>query len=359
MATGFIFAALLAGAHGLHRSKEDPAEKAHYHTSLNKHTDLNPYSNRWCHNGHILPSVFVLGGQKCGSSSLWQDMVDHFQLSPAKALLLEGEQEYNKKEPHFFESDANFEKGSEWYMRHFPHCKDHSGGTKTLDGTPNYMSSPDAARRMKSVYQDRSQDLHFVVIIRDPAKRMEAGYWHFMANHGGGFDQFVEKTQDDAKAWINGQTSVEPWTPNPYHGSLYSKHLREYLKHFRPDQFTLVTLQQYTSDPQGTLDFISERSGLKMTAAKIELAAHTNSREHDEMSKATKQKLDDMFADSLKDLDALVQETGMGKRSSVAEGLDWSKETHPNTVRTHPWDWSQPGAEVQRRMLATNQGLFA
>lgn len=361
MATGFIVAALLIGAHGLHRSQEEPAEKVgHYHTSLNKkHKDLNSHSNKWCHNGHILPSVFILGAQKCASSSLWEDMVEHFHLAPAKALISEGEEEYNRKEPHFFESDANFEKGSEWYTRHFPHCNDLPGNTRTVDGTPNYMSSPDAAKRIKGIYQDRSQDLHFVVIVRDPAKRMEAGYWHFMANHAGGFDQFVEKTEDNARAWINGETESEPWTPNPYHSSLYSKHLREYLKYFRPDQFTLITLQQYSSDPQGTLEFISKRSGIKMSGDAISVARHYNSRDHDEMTTSTKRKLDALFKDSLKDLDSLVKETGIGKRSSVLEEMIWSKETQKNSVKMHLWDTSKPGVEVQRRMMATNQGLYA
>merc|ERR1719298_293169 len=111
---------------------------------------------------------------------------------------------------------------------------------------------------------------------------MEAGYWHFMkkdADKRGGFENYVEQTMDDAKVWLQNTSLPEPSSPNPYHGSLYGKWLSEYLEVFEGKQFSVVTLEQYTKQPQKVANFISNRIKFKQRETIAE-PEHKHEREH-------------------------------------------------------------------------------
>lgn len=360
--------------HHHHKIEEVQEEYVHvevkdktFHTDFrHAQNELGDNGNRNCHKGKILPTVFVLGAQKAGSSTLWRDLVAHFPVSPAKVL--QGDPGFLNKEPHFFDSDDHWEQGPEWYLNHFPRCDSYDAERRTLDGTPNYLGSGHyAAPRIKKLYADRAKDLKFIIIVRDPAKRMEAGYWHFMPNHLGGFDDFVNQTIGKAYEWIQGKGG-EPYSPNPYHGSLYGRFVKEWLNHFDADQFTLVTLQQYNEDPQEVLNFIAKRTG--MTAlSPIHGTTHANAREHEGMSDETKALLDKYFAADMQQLHDLQWDHKFGMGSGVKENnVKFREMLHEDAMDSQKkraarvgqlWDLSKAGEEFRFRQLATGNGLHA
>jgi len=284
------------------RAKLSLGTKYEHEEALND--DDNKNANPWCIKGHLVPSVFQIGFQKAGSSSLWDQLVNKVGLKRGcgevgKPCKVWGHDEplYMKKELHHFDQDERYNKGMGFYAAHFPTCNDVSRDDQAVDGTPNYITDGrKVALRINEAYGDKAKDLHFVLIVRSPAKRMEAGYWHFMKDVDGGFEHYVDKTFLQARSWIKNTSSLEPSSPNPYHGSLYGKWLAEYLEVFDGSQFTIVTLEQYTQTPQKVMSFITKRIKVKQQTV-IEEAEHKHQREHPQMMSVTTSKLQRIFDD--------------------------------------------------------------
>lgn len=75
----------------------------------------------------------------------------------------------NPKEIHFF--DQNYERGIDWYLRHFPGSDD----SKAVgEATPAYIYFPNVAERIAATLPD----VKILVLLRDPVERAYSHYWH-------------------------------------------------------------------------------------------------------------------------------------------------------------------------------------
>merc|ERR1719335_226363 len=144
--------------------------------------------NAFCLEGRIAPSVFLAGYQKAGSSSLWTDMMRNLNLAAAHPIYQE--EGFREKEVSFFHNEERYHKGHKFYLKHFPECKEYGAEQKIIDGSPNAIYQTDtnapiadvkipAIERMAKLYGNQSKELKFVIIVRDPANRMESSYHHF------------------------------------------------------------------------------------------------------------------------------------------------------------------------------------
>jgi hypothetical protein len=118
-----------------------------------------------------LPTIFIVGAQKAGSSSLFELMVGH-------PLLLKG----IHKESHFFDGDREYEKGKEFYSStYFPLRK--SGDNpkeRFLDGTP-MLHKEYVWDRIKETLEPYVQlsSLRFIAILREPVARDLSWHMHY------------------------------------------------------------------------------------------------------------------------------------------------------------------------------------
>lgn len=106
----------------------------------------------------MLPSFLILGGQRCGTTSLYRYLAEHPAVHPP--LL---------KEIQFF--TLNHIKGLDWYRGHFP-----TAGAEVIsfDASPYYLFHPLAAERAaQSVPEAR-----LVVLVRNPVDRAFSHYRH-------------------------------------------------------------------------------------------------------------------------------------------------------------------------------------
>lgn len=290
---------------------------------------LKKKQNEFCMNGRIAPMVFLAGYQKAGSSSLWTDLMKNYNLAAAHPI--QSEDSFREKEVSFFHNEERYKKGKQFYLKHFPECQEYGAYQKVIDGSPNAIYQTDtnapieqveikAAKRIKQLYGDLSKKLKFIIIVRDPASRMESSYYHFHEGTHGNFDGYVAKTLDEAKKWTFQNGTSSP-SPNLYWPSMYARHLKEWLKEFEPSQVAVVTLQQYKEHPQKTLEFISNRLGIqKRGSALSQQAAVENTRTHAKMSKETRKKLAEFFAPFDKELSDLVQEHQLGQGTATGFG---------------------------------------
>lgn len=113
---------------------------------------------------HIpFPDVFLLGAQKCGTTSLNQLLATHPQIC-----------RYGIKEKHFFtENEYLKEKYMRSFVNEFRGCE----GVVTMDATPSYIYYDDIPEKLRNFYTAKSlSSKKFILILRDPVSRHYSEY---------------------------------------------------------------------------------------------------------------------------------------------------------------------------------------
>jgi len=105
-----------------------------------------------------LPSFFVAGAQKAGTTSLHDWLVQQ----PDVCLP-------TLKETHYFSHDQRYEKGLDWYRRQFPRCAD---GSVVGEVDPEYMYYACAPERIAKACPEAK----VVFILRSPLERAYSQY---------------------------------------------------------------------------------------------------------------------------------------------------------------------------------------
>lgn len=115
-----------------------------------------------------LPRFVIAGAQKCGTTSLYNYLVQHPRVLPAET-----------KEVSYF--DFNYEKGVVWYRSHFPLWRDsepaglrRADAPMTGEASPNYMYHPHAMQRMAETLPDAL----VLILLRNPVERAFSSYRH-------------------------------------------------------------------------------------------------------------------------------------------------------------------------------------
>lgn len=100
------------------------------------------------------PNVaFVVGAQKAGISSLFAYLVRHPLIAGSDV-----------KEPHFFDRDAEYVKGTRYYKSRFPVF---TSATHALEATPNYLYRKQVAARIHAYRPDAK----IIAVLREPVSR--------------------------------------------------------------------------------------------------------------------------------------------------------------------------------------------
>merc|ERR1719356_1656274 len=86
-----------------------------------------------------------------------------------------------EKEPHFFDCPYRYSLGRTWRLQHFPECNQIIREV-FIDGSPDYMPTPLAPSRIVDFYGDSSSRIKFVVLLRDPLRRMHSAFYNGMAD---------------------------------------------------------------------------------------------------------------------------------------------------------------------------------
>ena len=115
----------------------------------------------------LLPNFIIIGAQKCGTTSLYRNLIKHPHI--ASAL---------RKEVYYF--DLKFgKKNTVWYKAYFPtvfytYCMEKIRGHKLLTGeaTPNYIFNPHSPKRVAHLLPQ----IKLIVMLRNPVDRAYSHY---------------------------------------------------------------------------------------------------------------------------------------------------------------------------------------
>lgn len=168
-----------------------------------------------------LPNLIVIGGLKCGTTSLHHYLNLHPDVQMSRP-----------KELNFFAAELNWPLGTEWYASHFS-----SDAPVRGESSPHYTNHPrfpGVAERMRSVVPDA----RLIYVVRDPVDRMVSHYLH---NIAGGYDHrpLADALADPDSAYM--------------HRGLYFMQLSRYLEHFPAKRIEIVTREELLRDRAATM----------------------------------------------------------------------------------------------------------
>ena len=120
-----------------------------------------------------LPNFLIIGESKCGTTSLYDNLIQHPQILPSKGngdnTIVDATVPLGVKEIRFF--DKNYHKGWDWYQSCFPECPE---GCITGEASPTYFGRGTAMKRILEVMPDTK----LILMLRNPVDRLISHYNH-------------------------------------------------------------------------------------------------------------------------------------------------------------------------------------
>jgi hypothetical protein len=168
-----------------------------------------------------MPNLIIIGGLKCGTTSLHH----YLGLHPAVQMS-------KPKELNFFVEELNWDLGLDWYASRFDDRFAVRG-----ESSPHYTNLP----RFRSVAERIRQhcpDAKLIYMVRDPIKRILS---HWVHATGAGYES----------------RPLEPTLSAPdvayVHRSMYWMQLQPYLEHFGREQIEVITQEELQGERSETM----------------------------------------------------------------------------------------------------------
>jgi hypothetical protein len=178
-------------------------------------------ARRHPHEG-ALPNLIVIGGLKCGTTSLHHYLNLHPEIAMSRP-----------KELNFFVAELNWPLGRDWYAGHFDPAAPVRG-----ESSPHYTNRPGfggVPERMRALLNGEAR---LIYMVRDPIDRMLSHYLH---NVGGGYDDrpLVDALSDPESSYVS--------------RSRYFFQLEPYVEAFGAERIAIVGREDLRDDRPGTM----------------------------------------------------------------------------------------------------------
>jgi len=247
---------------------------------------------RWTAGNRMVPGFLIVGGQRCGTTSLFKTLSQHPCVLPAV---------YHKG-VHYF--DVAYDKGFNWYRGHFPTLRRAAavraahGAAISGESSPYYMVHPLAAQRIAADLPD----VKLLVLLRDPVERAYSAHAHELARgfETEPFPRALELEPDR----IAGE--AERMVADPSYNSHHFQHNAyvsrgQYVDHLTRlesivgrDRIHVVDSGDFFAEPQESYDAVTDFLGLPR-AEGITFAKH-NARSRSPMDADLRARLEEHFA---------------------------------------------------------------
>lgn len=238
----------------------------------------------------VLPDFLIIGGQKCGTTALYNYIIEHPDIYPAV-----------RKQMHYF--DNRYEKGDHWYRSGFPTALEKFYIRRILrnrfttgEATPNYIFHPHAPGRIARLLPHAK----FILLLRDPVDRAYSHYNHEIRKGAEtlSFAEAIAKEQERLQPEIDRMRKEENYYSHNYqHFSyltrgIYIDQLRNWLKFFPRQRFLILKAEDLDSHTAATLNRIYEFLDLPQVAKE--------EKEYERFNRGSYSKIDPEMREKLK-----------------------------------------------------------
>lgn len=190
---------------------------------------------------HVLPDFYIIGQSKCGTSSLYEYLIQHPSIQPCVT-----------KETRFF--GKYFNRGLNWYRIGFP-FKFHRFFSRlqgksfiTGEATPRYLDNPHVPQRIKKV----TPNAKFIILLRNPVDRSFSQY-NMIVNknlESASFEDAISNEKEKALSEFEKMVNDEKYYSDSYFRfayldrSIYIKKLKNWMKIFPKNQFLIIESEE-------------------------------------------------------------------------------------------------------------------
>ncbi len=179
-----------------------------------------------------LPDYILIGETKCGTTSLYNYLIQHPQILDTFGNGDKVDSTYATKEIRFF--DRYYDRGIDWYKSCFPDTPENE---ITGEATPMYMFRLITIPRIKF----HVPQAKLIIMLRNPVDRL---YSNFMHNR-----RWVPGFADRYPDLKNFLYSVHDPDYHLIHRGIYILTLAEWFKAFPREQFHIVITEDFKHDP--------------------------------------------------------------------------------------------------------------
>ena len=234
----------------------------------------------------LKPSFLIIGAQKAGTSSLFNYLGQHPDITLP-----------SKKELHFF--DLRYDKGIEWYESLFPEGINYENQI-TGEASPYYLFHPLVPEYVRYHYPG----IKLIILLRDPVDR---AYSHFQMERKRGteplasfvhaveleVERIYEEEQKILRGEIQSRTRFQNWSYMKR--GLYGQQLQRWLGFFQREQFLIIRSEDFFSSTLLWMQQIHTFLGIRdIPPANL---SPVNSNKYPELPVSVKDKLKDYFHD--------------------------------------------------------------
>jgi Sulfotransferase domain len=200
----------------------DPADEAMCARARERYSADRKSAYRRRRKAHAaMPNLIIVGGLKCGTTSIHHYLGLHPEIQMSKP-----------KELNFFVEELNWDLGLDWYASRFDDRFPVRG-----ESSPHYTNLPryeGVAERIRT----HCPDARLLYMVRDPIKRILS---HWVHATGAGYEtrEMVEVLSDPNTQYVN--------------RSRYWMQLQPYLERFDRDQIEVVTQEELQREREATM----------------------------------------------------------------------------------------------------------
>ena len=200
----------------------DPADEAMCARARERYTADRKSRFRRRRKRHAqLPNLIIVGGLKCGTTSIHHYLGLHPEIQMSKP-----------KELNFFAGEMNWDLGLDWYASRFDSRFEVRG-----ESSPHYTNLPrftGVAGRIR----EHCPDARLIYMVRDPIKRILS---HWVHSTGAGYEtrEMVPTLSEPDTSYI--------------HRSMYWMQLQPYLELFDREQIEIITQEELQTEREETM----------------------------------------------------------------------------------------------------------
>jgi hypothetical protein len=204
-----------------------------------------------------LPGALIIGGQKCGTTSIYNYLLQHPQMAGIVERPDRRIGRWIEKEVHFFNQRGDIQQDESWYRAHFERRRE---GVINFESTPNYLVSAHAPSRARAIVPNAK----LIVSLRDPVDRAFSAYHHMRRQNlrrpnapQETFREFLTRKLDPALAHRAAPTDWDILQVGHY-----AEGFERWFAHYPREQFHIIDFRNLVDQTSDTVEGIIEFLGL-------------------------------------------------------------------------------------------------